>query len=92
MQSSWTDTAVLPCRLIVKDFATQPAASHKDKLLQSHRVRGMLDSVQDRSLKLVSNRLCLRAHNDKYTPPLTTMLASCRSASTKTRTVLARRK
>ncbi|KAI3432859.1 hypothetical protein D9Q98_010442 [Chlorella vulgaris] len=41
-------------RLIVKDFATQPAASHKDKLLQSHRVRGMLDSVQDRSLKLIS--------------------------------------
>lgn len=41
-------------RLIVKDFATQPAGSHKDKLLQSHRVRSMLDSIQERSRKLVS--------------------------------------
>lgn len=40
-------------RLIVKDFATQPAATHKDKLLQSHRVRGMLDGIQDRSAKLI---------------------------------------
>ena len=48
---------LLPCcrleRLIVKDFATQQAVGHKDKLLQSHRVRGMLDSIQDRSSKLV---------------------------------------
>ncbi|PRW61113.1 splicing factor 3A subunit 3 [Chlorella sorokiniana] len=40
-------------RLIVKDFATQPAGSHKDKLLQSHRVRAMLDSIQERSRKLI---------------------------------------
>ena len=45
-------------RLIVKDFASQPAASHKDKLLQAHRVRAMLDSIQERSAKLVSS-LCV---------------------------------
>jgi hypothetical protein len=37
----------------VKDFTTKPAATHKDKLLQSHRVRAMLDGIQERSAKLV---------------------------------------
>lgn len=50
----------MACRLIVKDFATQPAATHKDKLLQSHRVRGMLDGIQDRSAKLVRNECVAR--------------------------------
>ncbi|KAL4446223.1 hypothetical protein ABPG77_003030 [Micractinium sp. CCAP 211/92] len=40
-------------RLIVKDFAMQQATAHKDKLLQSHRVRQMLDSIQERSTKLI---------------------------------------
>ena len=42
-------------RLIAKDFrATQPT-THKEKLLQSHRVRQMLDSIQEREVKLVSS-------------------------------------
>ncbi len=55
-------------RLIVKDFATQQATAHKDKLLQSHRVRQMLDSIQERSAKLVSPGLVccvgIRAQQD----------------------------
>jgi hypothetical protein len=42
-------------RLIAKDFrATQPT-THNEKLLQSHRVRQMLDSIQEREAKLVSS-------------------------------------
>lgn len=37
---------------MVRDFATQQPTSHKDKLLQSHRVRAVLDSIQERSAKL----------------------------------------
>lgn len=55
-------------RLIVKDFAMQQATAHKDKLLQSHRVRQMLDSIQERSTKLVSPGLVccvgIRAQQD----------------------------
>lgn len=40
-------------RLIVKDFSIQQPTAHKEKLLQSHRVRSMLDSMQERSAKLV---------------------------------------
>lgn len=40
-------------RLIVKDFAGQTASGHKEKLLQSHRVRAMLDGIQEREQKLV---------------------------------------
>ena len=40
-------------RLIVKDFKAE-AKTHKDKLMQAHRVRAMLDSVQDKTAKLVS--------------------------------------
>lgn len=40
-------------RLIVKEFRNE-AKTHKDKLLQSHRVRQMLESLQERAAKLVS--------------------------------------
>lgn len=39
-------------RLIVKDLRTE-TKTHKDKLLQSHRIRGMLDAIQDRANSLV---------------------------------------
>jgi hypothetical protein len=39
-------------RLIVKDFKRE-TKSHKEKLMQSHRVRQMLDTMQDRAGKLV---------------------------------------
>lgn len=39
-------------RLIVKDFRTETKA-YKDKLLQSHRVRGLLDALQSRAAALV---------------------------------------
>lgn len=48
-------------RLIVKDFASEKPTGHKEKLLQSHRVRAMLDAVQERSAKLVSQCACLPA-------------------------------
>ena len=40
-------------RLIAKDFRANQPTNHKDKLLQSHRVRQMLDAIQDRQGKLV---------------------------------------
>lgn len=39
-------------RLIVEDLK-HDAKAHKDKLLQGHRVRHMLDALQDRAQKLV---------------------------------------
>jgi splicing factor 3A subunit 3 len=39
-------------RLIVKNFKGE-AKSHKDKLMQGHRVRQMLESLQERATKLV---------------------------------------
>ncbi|KFM24257.1 Splicing factor 3A subunit 3 [Auxenochlorella protothecoides] len=39
-------------RLIVKDFRTE-TKTYKDKLLQSHRVRGLLDALQSRAAALV---------------------------------------
>ena len=42
-------------RLIVKDFKNE-ARTHKDKLVQGHRVRQMLESLQGRASKLVSTR------------------------------------
>lgn len=40
-------------RLIVKQYREE-AKSHKEKLLQSHRVRKLLDLAQDRAQRLVS--------------------------------------
>lgn len=40
-------------RLIVKEFENEPK-THKEKLMQSHRVRLMLDLMQERARKLVS--------------------------------------
>ena len=40
-------------RLIVKDYA-QEVKSHKEKLMQKHRVRKRLDQMQDAARKLVS--------------------------------------
>ncbi len=39
-------------RLIVKDFRNE-LKGHKERLQQSHRVRNMLDSMQERAKKLV---------------------------------------
>ena len=39
-------------RLIVKDFKTEPK-SHKEKLMQGHRVRQMLESLQQQAQRLV---------------------------------------
>jgi hypothetical protein len=40
-------------RIIVKDLK-QESKSHKDKLMQSHRVKKRLDQIQEASRKLVS--------------------------------------
>ena len=40
-------------RLIVKDFRNE-LKGHKERLYQNHRVRKMLDSMQDRAQQLVS--------------------------------------
>jgi splicing factor 3A subunit 3 len=40
-------------RAIVRDFKNE-ARTHKEKLHQSHRVKQMLQTVQDRSSRLVS--------------------------------------
>jgi splicing factor 3A subunit 3 len=40
-------------RLIVKDLKQEAIRSHKDKLMQSHRVRKRLDTMQDSARKLV---------------------------------------
>ena len=40
-------------RLIVKDFRNE-LKGHKERLQQSHRVRNMLDIMQERAKKLVS--------------------------------------
>lgn len=40
-------------RVIVKDFK-QDVKTHKEKLMQSHRVRQRLDQIQDSAKKLVS--------------------------------------
>lgn len=46
-------------RLIVKDFRNE-LKGHKERLQQSHRVRVMLDTMQERAKKLVSlNVWCL---------------------------------
>lgn len=42
-------------RVIVKDLK-QDAKSHKDKLMQSHRVRKRLDQIQDAARKLVRHQ------------------------------------
>jgi len=39
-------------RLIVKDFKAEPK-THKEKLMQGHRVRQMLETLQQRSQQLV---------------------------------------
>lgn len=39
-------------RLIVKEFQNEPR-THKEKLRQSHRVRAMLDLIQERASQLV---------------------------------------
>lgn len=44
-------------RLIVKDFRNE-LKGHKERLQQSHRVRDMLDVMQERAKKLVSLQLC----------------------------------
>lgn len=44
-------------RLIVKDFKNE-ARTHKEKLMQSHRVRQMLGLLQERATKLVSDSMC----------------------------------
>lgn len=41
-------------RIIVKDLK-QEAKSHKDKLMQSHRVRKRLDQIQESARKLVGS-------------------------------------
>lgn len=43
-------------RLIVKDFRNE-LKGHKERLQQSHRVRDMLDIMQERAKKLVSLQL-----------------------------------
>lgn len=53
-------------RLIVKDFKNE-ARTHKEKLLQSQRVRKMLEQLQDRAQKLVSGSLATVAL-PKYNP------------------------
>ena len=42
-------------RVIVKDFK-QDVRTHKEKLMQSHRVRLRLDQIQESAQKLVSDR------------------------------------
>ena len=58
-------------RLIVKDFKNE-ARTHKDKLVQGHRVRQMLESLQGRASKLVStrDRAPLPSRHPLAAPPL----------------------
>lgn len=41
-------------RLVVKDLQTEPN-SNKDRLVQSHRVRNMIDTITDTTERLVSS-------------------------------------
>lgn len=41
-------------RLVVKDLQTEPN-SNKDRLVQSHRVRNMIDTINDTTERLVSS-------------------------------------
>lgn len=50
-------------RAIVSDFKTE-AVTHKERLLQNHRVNRMLDEMVNKSKKLVRLRRAARATRD----------------------------
>jgi hypothetical protein len=65
-------------RLIVKDFTNEPT-THKEKLMQGHRVRQLLGTLQDRAQKLVRelgklsfygcNTMCCSPRTSRYNKP-----------------------
>jgi hypothetical protein len=66
-------------RVIVKDYK-QDARTHKEKLMQNHRVRKRLDQMQETARKLVGpcKGSALPAHKSVSSHPTSCCLLPCR--------------
>lgn len=63
-------------RLIVKEFRHE-TRTHRDKLAQNHKVRRMIDNIQERSKKLVNSVVPLPSCFLLFLPLLPSLRRPC---------------